>query len=296
MPVAVSLLPRQIFDSCKLWGGFVKFSHSVFALPFALVSLLVAASRYGISWQQVVLIIAAVVAARTAAMSFNRLIDREFDAKNPRTRWRELPSGAISVRSAWALACGSSLIFLACSRFLSFECAVLAPIVLAVLFSYSYTKRFTAYSHLILGLSLALAPGGAWFAVSAKLEYLPIPLMAAVLFWVAGFDLLYACQDVEFDRATKLHSIPARFGVAAAFRVAIIFHLFCIACLFYFVYLAALGIAAYVGATLFSIAIYSQYRLVSPNDLERIDLAFFVRNGLAGCLFFVGVLTDWLLT
>ena len=295
MALALQLSARRLFDSCKLWGSFVKFSHSIFALPFALVVMIVASTLYGISWPQVLLIVAAVVAARTAAMSFNRLIDRRIDAKNPRTSERELPRGAISARSAVVLALLSSSIFIVCSALLSYKCLLLAPVVLLVLFAYSLSKRFTDYSHLILGLALALAPGGAWFAISQRFELLPVILMAAVLFWVAGFDLLYACQDIEFDRATKLHSIPARVGVVSTFRIAKSLHLLSVALLFSFVKFAQLGGAAYVGAMLFSIALFSQYRLVSADDLSKIDQAFFVRNGSASIVFFAGVLLDVLI-
>ena len=254
--------------------------------------MLVAATRYGISWQQVVLIIAAVVAARTAAMSFNRIIDRRIDALNPRTRERELPRGTVSLLSASILALISSLIFVACAALLSTGCAMLSPLVLAVLLLYSCTKRFTAYSHLVLGLALALAPGGAWFALSSKVEFLPMLLMLGVMLWVAGFDILYACQDIDFDRSAGLHSIPARFGVERAFRIAQLLHLCCVLLLFAFVYMATLGVAAYVGVVLFAIALASQYSLIRPNDLERIDLAFFVRNGVASCMFFLAILVD----
>lgn len=285
----------KFLDNCRRWGSFIKFSHSIFALPFALVSMLVAATRYGITAQQVLLIVAAVVSARTTAMSFNRIVDREIDARNPRTQLRELPQGVVSLQNAITLAVISATAFFLSAWGLGSLCAMLSPLVLAVLLLYSLTKRFTSYSHIVLGLALALAPGGAWVAVSSKIEFLPVALMLAVLLWVAGFDILYSCQDFEFDTLSGLHSVPVKFGVKRAFQIAAALHLVCILAILSFVNIAGLGIASYIGVLLFSFALLSQYRLVKPDDLSKIDIAFFVRNGIASCLFFICVLCDYFL-
>lgn len=278
-----------------VWGRFVKFSHSVFALPFALSVLFVVVGEAGVSIHQIGWILVAIVSARTAAMGFNRIVDRSLDQLNPRTRTRELPAGEISLAGAIGLVMTATALFLISSYVLGVHCLKVAPLVLAVLFFYSYTKRFTGLSHIVLGLALALAPGGVWYALVGTFAIEPIPLMMGVIFWVAGFDILYACQDVEFDRAVGLHSVPSRIGKEKAFRLSQLFHLFAIGLLVWFGILNELGILYYIGLGVFAGILASQYLSVSPDNLEKINQVFFVRNGLASIVFFVGVALDRLL-
>jgi len=275
--------------------NFVKFSHSIFALPFALSMFVFVAGRSTTSLYQLVLIVLALVAARTAAMSFNRIVDLRYDKKNARTSMRELPSGKISRFEAFSILILSTLFFFFLAAPLGPHCLILAPFVLGILFLYSYSKRFTRWSHVILGLALALAPGGVWYALTAEWAWTPVPMMFAVLFWVAGFDILYACQDSEFDRSNQCFSLPAAVGHDSAFWISKLFHLVAVVFLIVNGMIFGLGVLYYVGVVIFAGILFSQYRLISPDDLEKIDLAFFNRNGLASILFFCFVLADWLL-
>jgi 4-hydroxybenzoate polyprenyltransferase len=205
---------------------------------------------------------------------------------------REIPAGKVSLRSAWTLCCIASALFFLAAWGLGVHCLVLSPTVLGVLFLYSWAKRFTSYSHVILGLSLAMAPGGVWYALTAELAWLPVWMMLGVLFWVAGFDVLYSCQDIEFDRDNALRSIPAKLGISGALSVARGFHLASILCLGLFGYFAGLGVFFVVGLLLFTALLMSQHRLVSAHDLSRINAAFFTRNGAASILFLVTILID----
>jgi 4-hydroxybenzoate polyprenyltransferase len=218
------------FSRLETWGSLVRFSHSLFAMPFALAMLVVAATRSAVTPAKILYILIAIVAARTAAMAWNRLIDRQIDAANPRTVGRELPRGVVSTKSVWQLVAIASCIFLWASWMLGMHCFVLAPAVLLLLLGYSLTKRFTAFSHMVLGLSLAAAPGGVWYAIVGTIELTPIILMTSVLCWVAGFDVLYALQDEQFDRANGLYSIPSRFGRDSAYKISAVLH---VACLFF---------------------------------------------------------------
>jgi 4-hydroxybenzoate polyprenyltransferase len=251
--------------------------------------VLVVARHNPITWQQIVAILFAVVSARTAAMGFNRIIDRHIDAKNPRTAMRELPRGALTLGQAWTMTIAASLVFLASSALLRFECLLLAPLVLALLFFYSAMKRFAHGAHLVLGLALACAPGGVWFALTGTVAWLPVLMMAGVLFWVAGFDILYSCQDHDFDKKEGLYSIPAQIGIAPAFWVARIFHLVAVVFLWWFGIAADLKAAYFCGIALFAGLLLSQHLIISPRDLSRIDAAFFTRNGLGSIVYFAGV-------
>jgi 4-hydroxybenzoate polyprenyltransferase len=272
----------------------VRFSHSIFALPFALAGAWLAARGLPplatLGW-----ILVCAVAARTAAMSFNRWLDADLDGRNPRTRAREIPSGKIARRDALVLALAASAVFVAAAFALNRACGWLSPIVLAVLYFYSFTKRFTPLAHVALGLSLGLAPLGAWLAVRGDFGgdlAIPILLALAVTTWVAGFDLIYACQDVEFDRGAGLHSIPSRFGARAALATARVLHFLTVGCLsalwgradLSWLYLGALALVA--------ILLVWEHSLVRHDDLSRVDLAFFTINGWIGVLFFVGLALD----
>lgn len=277
------------------FGSLVKFSHTVFALPFALSIAVVLSERRPISVRDLAIILGCLVLARTAAMAFNRLADHEFDTRNPRTAGRELPAGLVSRSSVIALFVLTSLGFLMGAGLLGRHCLLLAPLVLAILCLYSYTKRFTAYSHLILGLALSLAPGGVWYALAASVEMPPLLLMAAVIFWVAGFDVLYACQDVAFDRQAGLHSLAVRLGIPSALKMARLFHVAAVIFLVFFGVAVRLDLIFYLGLAAFAAALWSQHVLVRYDDLSRLDAAFFTRNGIASIVFLLGVVGDHLL-
>ncbi|MHC4261615.1 MAG: UbiA-like polyprenyltransferase [Planctomycetota bacterium] len=272
----------------------VAFSHSVFALPFALISAWVAAGGMPDLWTLSGIVVCA-VAARTAAMAFNRLVDRELDAANPRTAERELPRGALSPAAVRALVLVSSGVFVGAAFALNVLAGYLSPLVLAVVLGYSYTKRFTSMAHLVLGLALGLAPLGAWIAVRGDFEgdlSIPLVLAAAVLTWVAGFDLIYACQDADFDRGRGLHSIPARYGVGRALQASSALHVVTAVLLALFAARAGLGVGYGAALALAVCLLVWQHRIVSPSDLSRVDRAFFTLNGWVGVSLFVGVLID----
>ena len=276
------------------WFALVKFSHSLFALPFGLASAWLAA-RGRPETRVLVLVIVCAVAARTAAMAFNRWLDRRIDAENPRTSGRELPRGVLSARAALTLTAVAALVFLAGAWALNPLCARLAPAVLAVLLAYSAMKRFSAGSHFVLGLALALAPLGAWVAVRGNLQgdlAPPLLLALAVLTWVAGFDLIYACQDEAFDRARGLHSIPARFGTANALRLSSALHVVTLLTLVVFAWRARLGLAFDLALLATGALLVWQHRLVSPGDLSRVDVAFFTLNGWVSVGLFLGTVLD----
>lgn len=276
------------------FASLVRFSHSVFALPFALQGAWLA-SRGVPPLRSLLWILLAAVSARTAAMGFNRLVDREIDARNPRTRGRELPAGVLSRGSVVGLVLVSAAVFVAAAFQLNPLCGKLALPVLAVLFLYSWTKRFTWLCHVVLGLSLGLAPLGAWLALRGTIDaeiVIPLLLAAAVLTWVAGFDLIYACQDAEFDRTAGLHSIPARFGVARALTLARLAHALTLAFLIMLHWRAQLG-PIYAGSiALAALLMFWEHRIVRPDDLRRVDLAFFTFNGWVGIGLFVGLALD----
>lgn len=272
----------------------VKFSHSIFALPFALQSAWLAANGMP-AWGVLLWIVFCAVSARTAAMGFNRLVDRSIDARNPRTAERELPAGKLGANSVRALVLISSLAFVGGAFALNPLAGKLALPVLFVLLGYSLVKRFSAAAHLVLGLALALAPLGAWIAVRGSLEGDLSPVLwlaAAVLTWVAGFDLIYACQDAEFDRSQGLHSIPARYGIAGALRFSALLHVLTAACLGAFWWSADLG-AIHGIVTLGACGLLVwEHTLVKADDLSRVNMAFFTLNGWVGVALFVGVALD----
>jgi len=256
------------------YGRMIRFRHSVFALPFALTAATLAARERGITGGQVFWIVVAMVAARSAAMGFNRLADRAQDARNPRTSGRELPRGVLSAREVVAFVGVSAAVFVLAAAMLNPLCFALSPVALAIVLGYSYTKRFTAASHLVLGLALAVAPVGAWLAVRGRFETPPLVLALAVLLWVAGFDAIYACQDVEFDRSAGLHSLPARLGVAGALSVARAMHagaVFLLGLLFWLVPLHPLYLAGVAGV---AVLLAWEHSLVRPTDLSRVMEAF----------------------
>jgi 4-hydroxybenzoate polyprenyltransferase len=262
----------------------VKFSHTVFALPFALAAMLVAARGLP-EWRVFGWILAAMVTARTAAMGFNRIVDRHIDAANPRTARREIPSGKISVAQAATLVAVSAALFVLAAYQVNVLAFALALPTLAVLFFYSFCKRFTAWSHLVLGFCLGIAPIGAWIAVRNQLELPPMALGAAVMFWVAGFDIIYATLDVEFDRQAGLHSMVQWLGTPAALMVARLFHLVFIVLLWQFGRLAELGTLFSAAVGLIALFLVYEHAIVNPGDLRRVNAAFFTINGVISVFF-----------
>jgi 4-hydroxybenzoate polyprenyltransferase len=283
---------RALASRVAMWGSLVKFSHSVFALPFALIMLMVVSRSQAVGAETVLLLIACVVAARTAAMGFNRIVDREIDRRNPRTIGREIPQGRVSVGEAWALTIGSAAVFVVCAALLGEHCLVLAPAVLMLLFGYSLMKRLSSSCHFVLGLALACAPGGVWYALTGEWSTKPLSLMAAVLLWVSGFDILYSCQDREFDRAQGLKSIPAMLGLSGSVVVAASLHLCAVYLLALFGVSFALGAAYWVGLAAFALLLASQYASIFARGIACVDQVFFTRNGLASVALCVSVAVD----
>jgi 4-hydroxybenzoate polyprenyltransferase len=279
----------MIWKRLRLTLEMIKFEHSVFALPFALTGALLAFREAGYQHAaaKVFWIVIAMVGARSAAMAFNRLVDAPIDARNPRTRMRHLPAGLLSRGFAWGFVVISAAVFFLAAGELNFLCLRLAPVALAIVFFYSFTKRFTSFSHLVLGFSLGIAPAAAWIAVAGSLDLRILWLTAAVTFWTAGFDVIYACQDYEFDTAEALHSVPRWLGIAGALWVARILHIMMVACLLLLVQQLAMGALALAGvAAIVALLIY-EHGLVKAHDLSRVNAAFFTMNGYVSVLFFL---------
>ncbi len=278
---------KDFWTKLKTTLEMIKFEHTLFALPFAFLGAVLAADGLPTVWQ-IVWITVAMFGARSAAMTFNRIIDRKIDAENPRTANRELPSGKLSVSFAWTFFIASVILFEIAAFSLNRLTFILSPVALISVLGYSYAKRFTSFAHLILGWSLAISPTAAWIAVRGAIDSeVPLLLSLLVMMWTAGFDVLYACQDYEFDRKAGLRSIPARFGIRNSLMIARIFHAqsFFILILLYFVtglgWLALLGVVA-VGALM----IY-QHTLVKPNDLSKMNAAFFTTNAFVSVILFL---------
>lgn len=307
-----------MMNKIKNYLSLVKFSHTIFALPFAMIGFFLGLrmplfSQWNLNrtvgwgfditnfvwWNNIflkfVLVLVCMVTARSAAMAFNRYLDRSFDEKNPRTAIREIPRGIISPDSALRFVVLNCIIFITATFFINSVCFFLSPVALFVILFYSYTKRFTPLCHLVLGLGLSLAPIGAYLAVTGRFDLLPILFSFAVIFWVSGFDIIYALQDVEFDRSQQLYSIPAALGKSRALKVSELLHLLSAACVivagiyggFHFIYW--IGIAVFVGMLLY------QHSIVKPNDLSRVNIAFMTANGVASVVFGILVIADLIL-
>jgi 4-hydroxybenzoate polyprenyltransferase len=296
----------------------VKFSHTIFAMPFAFIGFFLAwkqleANEQAISadfyppgwlyyepallsglWQKLLLIILCMVFARSAAMAFNRYLDRQYDAKNPRTAVREIPAGVIPARNALLFTVISSLLFIVCTFLINRICFYLSPVALAVVLGYSYTKRFTVLCHLVLGLGLSLAPLGAYLAVTGTFALLPVLFSISVIFWVSGFDIIYAMQDVEFDRSQQLYSIPVWAGQRKGLRVSEFFHVVSAAAIIYAGYYGRFGWLYWFGVAVFGGMLIYQHWLVKPNDLSRVNIAFMTANGIASVVFAIFVIADLL--
>ncbi|HJZ95118.1 MAG TPA: UbiA-like polyprenyltransferase [Candidatus Solibacter sp.] len=269
----------------------IKFEHSVFALPFALTGALLALRQdgfqtAGIGWK-IAWIVLAMVGARSAAMAFNRLVDQRIDARNPRTAMRHLPAGLLSRGFGWAFVVVTAAVFVIAAGELNPLCLKLSPAALAIVFFYSFTKRFTSFSHLVLGFALGIAPAAAWIAIRGELDVRILWLTAAVTFWTAGFDVIYSCQDYEFDKAEGLFSLPKALGIAGALRVARLLHVLMILCLLALVYTLHLGTLALIGVASVTALLTYEHTLVKPADLSRVNAAFFTMNGYVSMLFFV---------
>lgn len=275
----------------KLWLTLemIRFEHSVFALPFALTGALLAirAGGYQVDrpgWK-LLWILVAMVGARSAAMTFNRILDADIDARNPRTRNRHLPAGILSRSYAWGFLAASSAVFLFAARALNQLCFYLAPVALAIVFFYSFTKRFTSFSHLVLGFALGIAPVAAWIAIRGSLDPRILWLTAAVTLWTAGFDIIYACTDYEFDRREGLFSLPCRLGIRKALWVSRAFHAGMVLCLIVLLSSFDLGLLSGVGLAIVAALLAYEQSLVRPDDLSRVDAAFFTMNGWVSMLF-----------
>ncbi|MFH1147712.1 MAG: UbiA-like polyprenyltransferase [Pseudomonadota bacterium] len=263
----------------------IKFEHTVFALPFAFMGALLAAGGIP-AWNKSVWILLAMVGARTAAMGFNRIVDLPYDSRNPRTSGRALPKGDIKTGEARLFVLFAAALFFFAAYRLNRLTLLLSPLALATVLFYSYTKRVTWLAHIFLGLALGIAPAAGWVAVKGTLDTLPLFLSAGVIFWVAGFDVIYACMDFEFDRETGLHSIPCRFGRENAFFFAALFHILAFLLFFYTGIRAGLGWIYYAGVFLTALALVLQHVFVTPRDLSKINLSFFTMNGVISITLF----------
>jgi 4-hydroxybenzoate polyprenyltransferase len=272
----------------------IKWEHSIFALPFALCGAMLAANGLP-GGQQLLWIIVAMVSARSAAMAFNRLADASIDAANPRTQTRALPAGTLTPGFVATFVVVSCLIFVLAASRLTHLALLLSPVALAVVLLYSYTKRFTLWSHLVLGLALGIAPSAAWIAVRGSFDPRILLLTSAVMFWVGGFDVLYACQDYEFDQQTGLHSIPRYVGIERALWIARLFHVLMVILLIGLVPAFGLGKIAIIGVVLVALLLGYEHSLVSPRDLSKLNAAFFTMNGVISVVFFIFIAGDLLL-
>jgi 4-hydroxybenzoate polyprenyltransferase len=280
-----------MFRKLRLTLEMIKFEHSIFALPFALISV-VLASAENFSWEKLAWIIVAMVGARSAAMAFNRIVDRHFDAENPRTQSRALPAGQISFAYVSAFTLAASLVFVLASLQLNWLCFWLSFPVLGILFFYSYTKRFTSFSHLVLGFCLGMAPLGAWIALRGEFHWIPGLISLAVILWTAGFDILYSCQDVDYDQQKRLYSIPGRYGIAPALRISSGLHVLMVFTLLVLLWLAHLSWISLAGILLVATLLFYEHLLVRPNDLSKVNAAFFTVNGFISLLLIIAVGLD----
>ena len=276
----------------KNYLSLIKFSHTIFALPFALLGFVMGIESEGqfFSWQTLVLVVFCMVFARSAAMAFNRYLDRDIDAKNDRTAVREIPSGIISPSNALLFVILNCILFIVSTYFINSLCFYLSPVALIIVLGYSWTKRFTFLCHFVLGLGLALAPIGAYISVTSHFAFLPIIYGFVILFWVSGFDIIYSLQDESFDRSLNLHSVPVKFGRNKSMAISIGVHVICaILLLGASIYLpehfAQLKYLHWVGAAIFIGLLFYQHLIISPKDLSRVNIAFFTTNGIASFLY-----------
>lgn len=286
----------KVFKEIAHYLSLVKFSHTIFAMPFAIVGFFLGANEVQyIPWHLFIKVIACMVFARSAAMAFNRYIDRRYDSKNQRTAQREIPAGKISVSSARLFIAGSVAAFIITTWFINRLCFFLSPVAVAVVLGYSLTKRFTALCHLVLGVGLALAPIGAYIAVTNQFAILPLCFSGIILFWTAGFDIIYALQDEEFDRSENLHSIPVLMGRKGALAFSTFLHVLTALLVLFAGWYGGFGFVFWIGAAGFIGLLIYQHILVSPSDISRVNLAFATTNGIAGVVFGLFVVSSVLI-
>lgn len=292
----VQAMPKEPTTIGK-YLSLVKFSHTVFALPFALIgfTLAVVYEQQTFHWHLFVLMLLCMVFARSAAMAFNRYLDRKFDALNPRTAKREVPAGVIKPQHALIFTIVNCVLFVVATYFINTICFYLSPVALFVILFYSYTKRFTALCHLVLGAGLALAPIGAYLSVTGYFSFLPLLFSFAVFTWVSGFDIIYAMQDEDFDRGQKLHSIPTALGKNRSLMVSNALHVFSALFVIAAGYLGQFGMLYWVGVAVFTGLLIYQHLLVKPDDLSKVNIAFMATNGIASIVFAVFVILDLVL-
>ncbi|RZK80977.1 MAG: 4-hydroxybenzoate octaprenyltransferase [Pedobacter sp.] len=278
----------------KKYFSLVLFAHSIFALPFAMIGFFlgVTTTNHPFNWLLLVLVLLCMVFARNSAMAFNRYLDRDIDARNPRTQMRDIPAGKISANSALLFVIINCVLFITTTAFINTLCLYLSPVALFVVLFYSYTKRFTALCHFILGLGLALAPIGAYIAVTGEFNIVPVLYSFAVLFWVSGFDIIYALQDEDFDKSEKLHSIPAALGRRNALHLSIVLHVCSALCVILPMFFTTFSFIYYIGVTFFCTMLIYQHLLVKPNDISKVNKAFATTNGYASVVFAVCFLLD----
>ncbi len=289
-------------NKIKNYLSLVKFSHTIFAMPFAMIGFCLGVIksesitnsapwyfRYGFKF---FLVLVCMVTARSAAMAFNRYLDRSFDAQNPRTAIREIPKGIISANSALRFVILNCVLFTIATYFINSICFYLSPVALFVILFYSFTKRFTALCHLVLGLGLSLAPIGAYLAVTGVFAWVPVLFSLSVIFWVSGFDIIYALQDEEFDKSNDLYSIPSRLGKVRALRVSELLHIISAACVIAAGYYGQFHWIYWIGIAVFVAMLIYQHSLVKPNDLSKVNIAFMTANGIASVVFAVLVIAD----
>jgi 4-hydroxybenzoate polyprenyltransferase len=281
--------PKALIDKLITYGRMIKFSHTLFALPFALSSVVLASLHYRVTPEKLFWILVAMVGARSSAMGFNRVVDKKFDALNPRTKNRELPSGKITTFEAIVFIIFFSALFVYASYKLNKLCFYLSPVALAVVFFYSFTKRFTWLSHLFLGVSLGLAPVGAWLAIAGRFDLAPIVLGFAVLTWISASDIIYACQDYEFDLKHGLYSIPQKFGIEKALKISSTIHLLTFLSFVALKYILNLGTIYTIGLILIGVLLIYQHKIVSASDLSKVNFAFNNINSLVSTGYFVFV-------
>jgi len=285
--------------SVSKYFSLIKFSHTIFALPFAVIGFFIAVTQSNepINWLLFVYVVLCMVFARSAAMAFNRYIDRDIDKKNERTaQVREIPNGSIKPMAALVFVIINCIFFIATTYFINPLCFYLSPVALLVVLGYSLTKRFTALCHLVLGIGLSLAPIGAYLAVTGNFDWLPLFFSFAVLFWVSGFDIIYALQDEEFDKEQQLHSIPVVLGKKNALFLSTVLHIITASLIVFAGFYASLNLFYWIGSGVFIALLTYQHLIVKPNDLSKVNLAFFTTNGIASVVFSVFVLMDLFLS
>ena len=285
-------LMKSLFNSIKNYFSLVKFSHTIFAMPFALIgySLAVSEPEYNFSLKLLLLIVICMIFARNAAMGFNRLADKEYDALNPRTRNREIPSGIIGTRAAALFVILNAVFFIVSTSFINRLTFYLSPVALLVILGYSLTKRFTFLCHFILGLGLSLAPIGAYISVTGKFSIIPLIYSFIVLTWVSGFDIIYALQDDEFDKSNKLHSVPSAAGKRNALVISVFVHFITFSLVIIAGFIGKGSWPFWTGALLFSLFLIYQHLIVKHNDLSRVNMAFATTNGIASVIFSIFVI------